>query len=1151
MQRDPLYTQIISGLSQSLDSELFEQCAADLLRSDYPKLVPVCGGGDSGFDGAIADSQGEPAPLIVTTAEDAIRNLTRNLKRYNEQDGKRRWTVFVTSRRLTPRKRGNLFVRANELGFVLEQVYDQEAIANLLYDSPRWCKELLGLSGSPSALSHIPKTARLPIPGQRLIGRDNEFKWLLRTEGDKLIVGQPGSGKTCILYQLAAQDRGLFVVSEEKTAVANAIREERPPAVFVDDAGGKLELIADLVHLRRTTCAEFSIVAACWPGDSDHVSQKLDLGQVRPRDLPLLTRDEIVAVVKQAGLAGPNDLVRYIVDQAVGLPGLAIMLARFYLQEVVGEVLPGDILKRHFLQFMKPKLKEDAEAILAGFSVGGESGIEMDTVARALGFSLPEVRKTLIRLATGGVIVDSPHVQSSYSFSNARAVAVQPATLRHALVRDVFFGKSVPLPKRILDQLIDQAHSSADVAETLMGASVCGGDVPEALLQGVVEKAGDGETYRRYVSIGPRQALWALQQHPESLLVVGEHALSSAPVEVIPLLLEAAITKRQLLHQGDSEPMHFIKRWALSGKPGTGEALNRRRIVLEAAIRWLIKGGDVDVAVCAACIAVSPAYEAFTTDPGAGNTLITSSGLLAPYEIRHLRSLWTEFLTVITGRDDFSWDSIFRVLHSWAYPSSLLPSSEEEIHAETRHAIAEVAVAVVGALSKMAQGKSAVLQRLKGYIDVTGAEVDLQINEVMTLFCPDTNGQDWRAAPRSRERKLSELANKWHTRPPEQVVTELTDIAQEASQAGFQTHVYMKKFYEKLSRLVENSVPWCWALICQNANADYVAPFLQLAVANNVTGWPEVAFTCLERVGFQGLAVRLALEEPDLDSELFSSAFALVTHFTAHVEDLCMRGLVPMSVLRLMLEHEDRGVAIGAARGEWRSEPNGRVRESIAEAWRVAVIRHGTNEWFIAQAFKLDSGLAESWLLAKMQDDPGSYYSLNPRNTDGTLSVAVQVQNANSQTSLLSKLAEHTTRQQQSILWYRDLTALIVGDIPALQRQLLEDVRLKEYHLAPLRRHTREGKHLVFDSSWERFALLAFEAGYTAEQIFAATCPRLFSWSGPLSALYAIWADDFKELFLHEKHVIRQVGELGRQWAIETRESLVEEERLESVLGRR
>ncbi|MYF64090.1 MAG: hypothetical protein F4183_06320 [Rhodothermaceae bacterium] len=1151
MQRDPLFVQIKDGLNRRLDPESFEKCAVGLLRADYPRLVPVSGGNDSGFDGAIADNEGEAFPLIVTTAKQGIRNLTRNLKRYKEQGGTRKKAVFATSRKLTARKRENLCERARQFGFTLVQIYDQEAIANLLYDSPCWCKELLGLSGSPSALSHVPKTSRPLIPNQQLIGRDVEFNWLLRTEGDKLIVGQPGSGKTYILYQLAAQDHGLFVVSEELTAIANAIRKQRPQAVFVDDAGDKLNLIVDLVHLRRTTDSEFSIVATCWPSDKDSVAQKLDLEDAKSRHLHPLIRDQIVEVVKQGGLEGPNELVRFIVDQAVGLPGLAITFARLCLEGPLDEVVRGGTLKRELLQLIKPEPTDNTEAILAAFSIGGKPGIEMSAVAEVLDLPLLQVKKTLTRLATGGVIVDSPHTRPHHSYSNERAIAVQPAILRHALVHNVFFSGPAPLPKQILDELIyDRAHSIPDVAETIMGVSEYGGDGLETLVQDLVERAEDAVTFRRYASIGRRQALWVLKRYPETILAVGESALWSAPVEAIHLLLKAAVTAPRFLHRGDLEPLRLIERWTFSGKPGTGEALYRRHIVLESAIRWLKNGGDIDIAMSASCIAVSPAYEATAFDPGAGNTFTTTSGLLTPDEISQLKSLWDKFLGTIAGRDDFSWAPIFRVLDCWAYPRTVLPSLNEEKHAKTCQAIGEVAIAVVEALARLAQGKSAVSQRLSDYIEVTGAEANCQINEIMSLFCPDTGRKDWKASARKRDRKLSELASKWHMRPPEQVVAEVNAIAQEALQAGITSHSWMISFYEKLSRLVENPVPWCWSLIHQNVHAECVAPFLQRAVADSIQGWPEVTLACLEKRGFQGLAVRLALNKPDLEPRLFPGAFALVVHFPNDVEDLCRRGLVPLNVLRLLLEHEDHNVAIGAARGEWSSEPHGRVRESVSEAWRLAVLRHGTNEWFIEEAFKVDFDLARSWLLARMKDNPSTYLLPHPHKTDDTFNVAMRVQNANSRALLLSKLAELASQQYHYIHTSQGWATLIVGDSLELQCQLLKDDRLEDCHLAPLRRYPSNENHIDLDATWEQFALLAFESDYTAEQIFLATHPKQYSSSGSESALYAVWSDDFEKLLSHEEHVIRQVGQLGNQWAIRTRDRLVEEERFEAVYGR-
>ena len=111
------------------------------------------------MDGAIADGDGPAFPLVCTVSSDVIRNLTKNLDSYLNASGARRKVVVATSQDLTARKRQNLVNRAAERGFDLIQVYDRAALADRLYGQPKWCLELLSLTGEapcsrPSRLRH-------------------------------------------------------------------------------------------------------------------------------------------------------------------------------------------------------------------------------------------------------------------------------------------------------------------------------------------------------------------------------------------------------------------------------------------------------------------------------------------------------------------------------------------------------------------------------------------------------------------------------------------------------------------------------------------------------------------------------------------------------------------------------------------------------------------------------------------------------------------------------------------------------------------------------------------------------------------------------------------------------------------------------------
>lgn len=77
--RDPFYQAIVRQLEDGVDAELFERCAADILRGEWPTLVPVRGGGDAGMDGAVGQPGEMPMPLVCTTGTDVIGNLTQSV----------------------------------------------------------------------------------------------------------------------------------------------------------------------------------------------------------------------------------------------------------------------------------------------------------------------------------------------------------------------------------------------------------------------------------------------------------------------------------------------------------------------------------------------------------------------------------------------------------------------------------------------------------------------------------------------------------------------------------------------------------------------------------------------------------------------------------------------------------------------------------------------------------------------------------------------------------------------------------------------------------------------------------------------------------------------------------------------------------------
>jgi hypothetical protein len=192
--------------------------------------------------------------------------------------------------------------------------------------------------------------------------------------------------------------------------------------------------------LKRTP---FSIVATCWEGDVEAVAGALMLHPAKIRRLASLNRDQIVEIVMSAGLHHPTELIREIVDQAEGQPGLAVTLAWFCLQGDVKGVVLGDAVARMTKETFGRFVGTASAGLLAACAIGVDEGMLIEDLADVLHIGVLDIQHMSSRLASGGVIKPG----------FGKALVVVPRTLRHALVRDFFFG-TAPLP---LVPLIERA----------------------------------------------------------------------------------------------------------------------------------------------------------------------------------------------------------------------------------------------------------------------------------------------------------------------------------------------------------------------------------------------------------------------------------------------------------------------------------------------------------------------------------------------------------------------------------------------------------------------------------------------------------------------------------------------------------------------
>lgn len=556
MIRDPLYRDILAGLERPLHEEVFERCAQALLRPVYPTLVPIRGGRDGGMDGLTADLGSDQIVLVATAGERVKRNLQASLNSMLESDNPCRRIISATSQKLSPERQSELREAATELGFRLVHIHEQAFFADALYYNPEWRKELLGLTGEPPPLSALPFFNR-PRLTTELIGRDDDAKWLADTGGDRLLIGQPGTGKSFLLSDVAWQKEWLFVVSKNTEAVADGIRKQQPKALIVDDAHSDLDFLRVLAQLRSSIAYDGPIIATSWPGGQHAIAETLHLTAQSVRELQRLTRPETAQVLESAGLRDSDRVLFEILNQADGRPELAVTLAHLCIngnQEDFQKVVLGDALL-HSLQIALDRLVgQSAIQILALLSIGGRAGLEMRVVADYLRKPLDEVQLAVIGLAAGGVIFDI----------DGNHLSVCPPELRYSLIRNYFFTGAISLDPVPLLAFVPSLDATT---ETLIDAKHYGASIPDHLLQSLLLRCKDTRPWKAYAWLGPAQAKWVSGNAIELDEALLQPMLIHASDLVIPQIFREAIGDDRPLHAYTSHPLRRIEDWIIGCLP--------------------------------------------------------------------------------------------------------------------------------------------------------------------------------------------------------------------------------------------------------------------------------------------------------------------------------------------------------------------------------------------------------------------------------------------------------------------------------------------------------------------------------------------------------------------------------------------------------
>ncbi len=1106
MSHDPFYEQILAGLNGTLDPQEFEDCMADLLRDLFPTLVPVHGGTDSGMDGAIADGEGEPYPLITTTAKNARRNLGKNIDSFLRQKQPPKKVVFATSRPLTPKRQLGLKNLAREKGFTLVYLVEQRGVANLLYTSPRWYKQLLHLSGEPSALSIIPHSRR-PLLDFEPIGRDRDLEWLRQTVGDRVLSGEPGSGKTFLLYSLARQGWGLFLANSEGD-VAGAFRKQLPSIVIVDDAHTKPGVLEKLRHLRQTTGMEFTIVATTWEGDRDQVIEALGgISEDKVRKLELLKRSEILEVFRKVGVDEDSDTMRHLIDQAANKPGLAVTIATLWLAGAWREVIEGKVLSRTLLTFFQEFVGSEAADVLAAFSLGGSRGMEVDSVREFLGLNRLQIRQIAAGLAAGGVL----------SEVDKNVLAVRPGPLRIALVRTIFFPPSGP--RHDYEYLVKRAPNYDKAVNTIIAAKFLGASIDDEELGKLVARSNAPGVWSDFARLSSETAQWVLKNYPRDLLDIAAALLHQIPQLAIAKILERAAELSKIQGLRTERAMSMLSSWVQEISAGPKEWIRRRATVASAVREFLLQGGAPGIGVYGIAIALNPSVRGDTLDPGMGNTVIMRSGLLPVEILWKVVPIWDNVRDAVQDIDAASWQRLSSLLWDWLHPEYVAKrtaiSEEERL---VMSAFVEKVLKDLVPLSAGSPGLQAGLNRLAAKLEI---HLGLGRDNAFELLYPSQPGPEVRQEAQAVwDEAFRQLVLKWAKDSPQKVADRVAFYEREAQRIGHNWLQNMPALCQALAREVDQPNEWFEEFLARDLSVHLVAPFLERIVDLQLTGWETFLASCLDRKPMERLALALVLKLSIPSPDLLDRALEMVEGDVMLMETLCLQGKVPLATLRRLLLLPSWEAALAAAVGEWCKEPQGEIREEVRSEWRLAILRSKTGDYeemrqtvglelWLKGILAGDADLAFDWLQCRLKDSdlPSSFMG------DSPFAAAIRALRMEQKEDFLAGL--QPARILSSIL-----PTLIDSDIELYQK-LLTIRSLVVYHLEPL----GGLPGLV----WESFASAALDAKHPPVAVAAATFGSGHSWAGSGMEYWKRWDEAFSLFESHSREDLREVAQHGRR----------------------
>jgi hypothetical protein len=1118
--KDPLYDKIISGLSALNDGTTFEACANDLLRKLYPQLVPIPGGNDAGFDGAAAMPDGDRLQLICTTREDVIGNVSGSLTETKRKNQSGNAVLIATSQALTPQQKRNLADRVAEFGKKLYPVYDQTAFADMLYRDSAWRIRLLGIPGAPSALTAVP-VGRRPMLAIPLTGREGEAKALATLTTDTVLVGQPGSGKTFLLKEVGAQSGGLFLVEDDRGRIADAIRDQQPDWIIVDDAAVNPGTVFRLRQIRDQIDAKFKIVAACWPGQQDAIAAELGTTGKDHIDLLPLPQKVILAIIHAMQIGGPEELLHELLHQSGGKPGLAVTLCQLCWQSGIKDVISGTAIVRDVRDSVTRLAGADALGILGYFAIAGDAGVSIEDVAKVTGVPALVIQKQAVALSAAGIVEVVE-----------KRLSVAPARLRQAIVRDVFFRPGLGIP---WEPMVSVVSDVCDMLETIVVAALLGGSVDHQALQPLVQacdvRRQGAKACDLYARLGYNAATWVLERFPQYIETAAQPLLEHAPQETIPALVRTFDTGVRW----PSENRHTIsalRKWIDNDL--TPDVTMRRRIaVLDALERLAREIQKMDTLLAAVGDVMSLTFERHESVPAEPNTLRIVSGVVPLGVVPSIARLWPSVWSLLNARPAAAVGAVTGMLSDWVHPGSRVQLAEG--YERVCHDLARPMIETVA--SDHAESWT-VLRHLEHAAKRVGAKLPPPPNVLAEILFP-TRELEFRDPLLAAQREsAAKLAREWvKTGPTEDLIQSWLRVEREAEENGITYPRLGRHVAYEIAKETSAHTAWLQALISAGAPRDIVEPMALRACEQSPDLNREFISEHITSKNYGRIAAECLIRFAPVASDVWQTHCSSLGKFATLVHDCVLRNQVEDATVVALLKHTDGALVRQVAKAVWSADPVGEIPRELQATWRLAVVRYLEEDYEIEEISRKHPDLAVEWLTVRLRRTwrdhiAGADMPMHNRYLGSVIATLSKEQRL----SLIPCFGSETI--------HGDELSQIVGDDDELFRAVLARPETRPLGLSFL--GMPDGK----SSKWTTRAVLLLESGFTEEQVFEASAFLGGGWSGLESAYHESRRTAFASAGEHLDERVRRVATNAANWYATRRDEALKRERIAAVTGR-